>query len=129
MQISLVAHYPMLAEFPYIKMIAVLMIDESINKWRSKGEVPLAEATVHYKKANINTARDHFVDGDYLAFVNTYNLLNQYSLVACPTAYHNDNFNQLSLENKLLLVDYLFSVRLQIQRRVIRWQPLLFCPP
>ena len=106
MQPSLVARYPILAEFPYIKMIAVMMIDQINNERRFKGEMPLAEAAICYEKGNIKTARDHFEDGDYLRFVNNYNLLNRYSLVAYPTAYHNDNLNQCSLENKLLLVDY-----------------------
>ena len=55
---------------------------------------------------NIDLAREHFKNGDYLALVNNYNILNRYSLVTYPTAYHNDNLNQDSLENKLLLIDY-----------------------
>lgn len=89
-----------------MKMVAVLMIDQLNNERRIKGEMPLAEAAICFEKRNIKTARDHFEDGDYLCFVNNYNLLNRYSLVAYPTAYHNDNLNQRSLENKLLLVDY-----------------------
>ena len=68
---------------------------------------------------------DHFADNDHLNFVNNYNLLNRYSLAAYPTAYHNDNLNQISLDKKTPLSG-LFSIQLQTQRRVIRWQPL-FC--
>ena len=87
-------------------MITVNAIHSLNEEWMAKGDLPVAQDAIHNERHDIGLARQHFEKGDYLCFVNNYNLLSRYSLVAYPTAYHNDNLNQRSLENKILLIDY-----------------------
>ena len=106
MQPDLVARCPILAEFSYVKMIAVNLLHSLNQDRKMNGQLPLAPDALRNEMDNITLAREHFGHGDYLSFVNNYNLRNRYSLVAYPTAYHNDHLNKSSLENKLLLIDY-----------------------
>ena len=103
---SVVAKNPILAKFSYVKMIAVNILT-SVNASRKFVGLPLlVKSALEREHANIKKARPSFYEGGYHAFVCNYSLLNWYSLVAYPVAYHNDHLNQPSLENKLLLVDY-----------------------
>ena len=108
-----------------MKMVSFNLVDQYNNNLRVLGEMPLAKEAIRHELSNISFASEHFGDGECLALVNNYNLLNRYSLVAYPSAYHNDHLNQLSLENNLLLVGSLtpWSGSCGTSRRSVNGKP------
>ena len=105
---GLLERYPLLIEFSYLKMVAVMVLI-ALNKSRRLNSLPeVAEGPIAREMKSISYARKYFRKGNYFLFVLNFNLMNRFSLVCHPVFYHNDIFHRAieSVENKSLLVDY-----------------------
>ena len=65
-----VSRHTFLAEFSYVKMIAVNAIHSLNEEWMAKGDLPVAQTAIHNERRNTGLAREPFENGDYLCFVN-----------------------------------------------------------
>ncbi len=105
---GLVAKYPILGEFSYGKMFAVMIVTRWNEVQREVGQPEVATGVIRHEMQNILAARRSFQSqtGNYYVLVVNYNLHNKYSLVAYFSRMHHDFFNcgSESMENKLLLI-------------------------
>jgi hypothetical protein len=104
--------YPVLAEFGYLKMIAIEIL-RSLNSHRArKGMSPVAQGILQCESMKLNQARKLYKKCDITseqrnlyALVTYFNNFHKYSMVCHPVGMHNDHFKagDESLENKILM--------------------------
>lgn len=99
--------FPILAEFTYIKMMAVCLVHH-INLLReNKNQIGIAISPIQTEMAKISEARLVFkkCNGSISMCLNAFNSFNSASLVTHPVGLHNDTFQSLaeSIENKMLI--------------------------
>ncbi len=99
--------FPILADFTYIKMMAVCLIDH-INQIRQHDrECPIAVGPIKSEMTKIIAARLAFElsDGSIAMCLDAFNSFNSASLVTHPVGLHNDTFRgrSESIENKMLI--------------------------
>lgn len=108
----LLYRYPVLAEFAYLKMMAIEII-RSLNNYRaSKGMSLVAQGIVQCESMKLSKALKMYRkcdspgrQGQLYTLVNCFNNLHTYSMVCHPVGMHNDHFKggDESLENKILM--------------------------
>lgn len=107
---NLVAQHPVLAEFTYLKMFAVLIV-ESLNKHRvTNGLLPTATGAVACEVKKLEKSRKilsdrYYEESAFFDFLVHFNKQHSFSLVAHAVGLHHDHFkdDDESIENKLLL--------------------------
>lgn len=103
---------PILAEFTYIKMLAILIV-QRYNLVREKGmKLPVARRVVEcefekLKEARLvfNQLKEHNFEDAMVRFIASFNRRHRFSMVCYPVGIHYDHFKDgdESLENRILL--------------------------
>ena len=108
---GLLASYPVLAEFTYLKILGVLIL-KSLNEVRdSRALLPISVGVVGCEMRKLEEARKSYNKNcdttpgkSMFDFLCRFNELHKFSMVAYSVGMHNDQFqnHDESLENKIL---------------------------
>jgi len=111
MPCTVLSSYPLLAEFTYLKMMAVeVLYSLNINRVK-RGLSRVCQGVLECESKKLEKSRkaynacDQPLEKKYLAFFDAFNKLHSYSMVCYPVGMHNDHFknDDESLENKILM--------------------------
>ncbi len=99
--------FPILAEFTYMKMMAVCLIHRINLSRENKGQMGIATGPIQSEMDKIKEARLAFnkCNGSISVCLDAFNSFNSASLVTHPVGLHNDTFRSQaeSIENKMLI--------------------------
>jgi len=103
---------PILAEFTYIKMLAILIVQRYNFAREKEMKLPVASRVVEcefekLKKARVvfNECKDNNLQDAMIRFIASFNHQHRFSMVCYPVGIHYDHFKEgdESLENRILL--------------------------
>ena len=111
MPAKLLLQYPVLAEFAYLKMMAVEILHSLNTLCVSQGLSQVCKGVYACEACKLHLAREKYKnfnlpgEGKMFAFLACFNTSHTYSMVCFPVGMHNDRFKDVdeSLENKILL--------------------------